>query len=57
MKEHLSLIEDGGGPVDHLAGLCSEYIINEAVTVYGWKGDVERARFKGSLKRRATYVI
>ena len=51
-----SVAEDSGGPAEHLEGLCSQYIINEAVAVYGWKKDVGRARFKGSLKRRATYL-
>ena len=51
-----SMTEDGGGPAEHLDGLCSQYITDEAVAVYGWKGDVEKARFKGSLKRKATYL-
>ena len=51
-----SMAEDGGGPAEHLDGLCSQYIIDEAVAVYGWERNVDRARFKGSLKRKATYL-
>ena len=50
------MTEDGGGPAEHFDGLCSQYITDEAVIVYGWKADVGRARFKGSLKRKATYL-
>ena len=48
--------EDGASPVDHMDGLCSQFIIDEVVAVYGWKRDVDRARLKGSLKRKATYL-
>ena len=51
-----SMSEDGGGLAEHLDGLCSQYIMDEAVAVYGWKGDVGRARLKGSLKRKATHL-
>ena len=51
-----SMTEDGGGPAEHLDGLCSQFITTEAVAVYRWKEDVARARFKGSLKRKATYL-
>ena len=50
------MTEDGGGPAEHLEGLCSQYITDEAVAVYGWKACVGKARFKGSLKRKATYL-
>ena len=51
-----SMTEDGGGPAEHLDGPCSQYIIEEGVAVYGWKHDVGKERFKGSLKRKATYL-
>jgi hypothetical protein len=51
-----SMTENGGGPAEHFDGLCSQYITDEAVAVYGWKTDVGKARFKGSLKRKATYL-
>ena len=49
-------MEKYGGPAEHLDGLCSHYIIDEAVAVYGWEKNVDRARFKGILKRKATYL-